>query len=386
MSREPSHDGDPYGILGDSGLTAKAAAKAAAKAEDHHVGRWLRVTHGSSVEPRRVLWLWDRRIVLGGFTLLAGREGLGKSTIGCDITAQVTCGVLDGELKGEPRTVIYVNTEDARDYTVIPRLRAAGADLDHVIFVDAVTPDPEGDFESPLVLPLDVARLADVVTEHDAAMVVLDAATSVIDFRLDGDRDRQMRQGLEAIARRVCEVTGCAGLGIVHFGKRESADTGKLILGSIAWSQVARSVLAVARDDDSAELIVSTTKTNLGVRTTSLSARIVSADVDTSEGVTSVGCVEWLGETDRDVRDLLDNGVADERSELAEAREWLHDYLVKHSGSVQAGEVIRAAKKDGIAERTLQRARKQAGITSRKTPNAWVWDLPTGQGAMGGES
>ncbi|HVL83595.1 MAG TPA: AAA family ATPase [Pseudonocardia sp.] len=339
--------------------------------------RRLRVTRASAIRARRLTWLWDRRIVLGGLTLLAGREGLGKSTIAVDLTAQVTRGVLDGEFKGEPRSVVYVNSEDARDYTIVPRLAAAGADMDRVIFVDAVTPAPEGELvESPLVLPYDVERLADVVREHAAALVVLDAATSVIDSRLDGDRDRQMRQGLEGIARGIGEATGCGVLGIVHFGKRESADTGKLILGSIAWSQVARSVLAVALDEDSGHLIVSTTKTNLGAGAASLSVRIVSADVSTDEGATSVGRVEWLGETDRDARDLLGAGEVDERSELDEAKRWLTDYLDGHEGSAPAGEVLRDAKKDGIAERTLQRARKRTGVTSTKTPTAWIWALP----------
>jgi AAA domain-containing protein/DnaB helicase-like protein len=246
-------------------------------------GRQLRTTFASDVVPRRVRWIWDGRIVAGGLTLLAGREGLGKSTIAVDVTAQLTRGVLDGECKGEPRTVIYVHSEDARDFTIVPRLTAAGADLTRVVFLDAVTPHPQGDIESPLVLPLDDELLVDAIRDHRSALVVLDAATSVIDGRLDGDKDRQMRQGLERIAK-IGEKTDAAMLGLVHFGKRDSADTGKLILGSIAWSQVARSVLAVARDDDTEQLVLSTTKTNLGPGAPSLAAQIISAVVPTPGG------------------------------------------------------------------------------------------------------
>jgi len=77
----------------------------------------------------------------------------------------------------------------------VPRLKAADADLDHVVFVDAVMPGTDGEeHESALVLPADAHLLGDLVTEHQAALVVLDAATSTIDSKLDGDRDRQMRQ------------------------------------------------------------------------------------------------------------------------------------------------------------------------------------------------
>lgn len=339
------------------------------------LGRRLKVTRASEVTMRRIRWLWDLRIVLAGLTLLAGREGLGKSTLAVDLAAQITNGVLDGEFKGEPRAVIYVHSEDARDYTIVPRLVAAGADLDRVIFLDAVTAvDQDGrieESEGQIVLPLDDALLAEAIEEHDAALVILDAATSVIDSRLDGDKDRAMRQGLERIAR-VAQRTGAAVLGIVHFGKRESADTGKLILGSIAWSQVARSVLAVALDADSGNLVVSTTKGNLGPGASSLSAQVVSHVVDTVEGPADVGCVRWLGETEQNASDLLgpqaggDDGEA--RSAQSEALDWIRGFLADRGGSAPFTDIKEAAKADDIAERTLKRARgkKDSGIITER--------------------
>jgi RecA-family ATPase len=339
-------------------------------------GRQLRTTFASDVVPRRVRWIWDGRIVAGGLTLLAGREGLGKSTIAVDVTAQLTRGVLDGECKGEPRTVIYVHSEDARDFTIVPRLTAAGADLTRVVFLDAVTPHPQGDIESPLVLPLDDELLVDAIRDHRSALVVLDAATSVIDGRLDGDKDRQMRQGLERIAK-IGEKTDAAMLGLVHFGKRDSADTGKLILGSIAWSQVARSVLAVARDDDTEQLVLSTTKTNLGPGAPSLAAQIISAVVPTPEGQTSAGRVEWLGETDQNARDLLAAPEPEDRTERATAEAWLEDFLTE-SGKTSSKEIKKAARAADISERTLARARQSLGLVTSNEgfPRQSYWELP----------
>jgi hypothetical protein len=342
-------------------------------------GRRLKPTLASAVRVTRQRWLWSLRIVLGGLTLLAGREGLGKSTIAVDVVADVTTGLLDGEYKGEPRSVIYIHTEDARDTTLVPRLLAAGADLDRVLFVDAVTTDEDGEFESQIVLPTDVAELAQLVIDNDVALVVLDAATSVIDGRLDGDKDRQMRRGLEGIARGIGERTGCAVLGIVHFGKRDSGDTGKLILGSIAWSQVARSVLAVARDDDTGNLVISTTKANLAPGdAASLEARLVNATVPTDDGPTNVGRVDWLGETSRNARDLL-AGPEDttDRTERAEAEAWLEDYLTAE-GKTSSAQVKDAAKKARIAERTLHRARQSLGVivANEGFPRQSHWSLP----------
>lgn len=339
--------------------------------------RRLRRTPASAVTMRRLRWLWSNRIVLGGLTLLAGREGLGKSTVAVDLAARVTRGELAGEFLSQPRHVIYVNSEDARDSTIVPRLVAAGADLDRVVFLDAITPT---DDESPLVLPHDTQLLADEIDELGAALVVLDAATSVIDGALDGDRDRQMRRGLEPISK-LAASTGAAVVGIVHFGKRESADTGKLILGSIAWSQVARSVLAVARDEDTHQLVISSTKANLAPGDApSLAVSLVPAAVDTPDGITQVARVEWHGETTQRAEELLAAGPeGEDRSLIAEAVTWLLGYLAdeKRVGSAGAGEILRAAKADGFNERLLQRARKRANVSTHRTATGWTWTLDT---------
>jgi hypothetical protein len=147
-------------------------------------------------------------------------------------------------------------------------------------------------------------------------------------------------------------------LGIVHFGKRDSADTGKLILGTIAWSQVARSVVAVARDDEGDDLVITTSKQNLAPATASLAAQIVSVAVSTSEGDASTGRVKWSGETDRDARDLLGAGSVDDedRTERETAAKWLRDYLTATHRAPSA-DVKKAAHVAGFSDRTLKRAR-----------------------------
>src|SRR5690606_38441844 len=128
--------------------------------------------------------------------------------------------------------------------------------------------------------------------------------TSAMSSELSGKDDRQVRQFLEPLAQLAAR-RDCVVLGLCHFGKRDGNDTGKLILGSIAWSQVARSVLSVARDDESGNLIVTNTKGNLAPRTRSMEAVIESATVPTDDGVAEVGLLRWLGESERDARDLL---------------------------------------------------------------------------------
>src|SRR5690606_17322565 len=143
--------------------------------------------------------------------------------------------------------------------------------------------------------------------------------------------DRAVRSYLEPLAQLAARQ-GCVVFGLCHFGKRDGTDTGKLILGSIAWSQVARSVLSVAKEEDSGNLVVTNTKANLAPRTRSMEATIVSTSVETEDGPTEVGVLRWLGETTRDARELL-SGADDETEERDEITMVIRDYLIECGGS-----------------------------------------------------
>lgn len=369
---------DAYDHLSAGHTVGEFVIVSAPEVEEVSAVRRLVPVLASSIKPKRVRWVWADRIVLGGLTLLAGREGLGKSTVAGDLVAQLTRGQLEGEFLGQQRHVVYITSEDAREYTVVPRLIAAGADLDKVLFIDV---HHGTSTSSPVVLPLDLDALAELIEEYKVGLVVLDAATSVMDGRLDGDRDRQMRQALEPVAR-MAENTDCAVLGICHFGKRESSDTGKLILGSIAWSQVARSVIAVAKDEETGNLVISNTKANLSPGDTpSLSAAIKEATVEIEgDEPANVGKVFWLGECERDARELLDGGASEDEEDRTErdmAAEWLREYLSVESNAKSA-DVKKAAHGAGFSDRTLQRARQKLRVEFKQEgfPRITYWSLP----------
>ncbi|WP_231390206.1 AAA family ATPase [Nocardia sp. CNY236] len=341
--------------------------------------RKLKVTRGSEVAAKRVRWVMPDWMPAGSLTLLAGREGLGKSTIAAQVAAEVTCGGLaGGEWFGQPRTVIYLHTEDSREHTVAPRLRAAGADMSRVLFLDVQTEHSDA---GVLSLPSDIAMLDGVITAERVSLIVLDAATSAMSAELSGKDDRQVRQFLEPLAQLAAR-RDCVVLGVCHFGKRDGNDTGKLILGSIAWSQVARSVLAVARDDEGGNLVVTNTKGNLAPRTRSMEAVIESTTVATEDGPAEVGAIRWLGETDRDARELLAGAAGahdeDEKAERSTAERWLRDYL-EAAGSAKSADAKRDGVKAGFSDRTLQRARRKLGveISDSGYPRTTYWRLPT---------
>ncbi|WP_245688011.1 AAA family ATPase [Rhodococcus phenolicus] len=336
-------------------------------------GRRLKITRGSDVKMQRVRWVMEDWIPAGSLTLLAGREGLGKSTIAAQICAQITQGTLEGELHGIPRNVLYIHSEDSREFTVAPRLKAAGADMDRVLFVDVETAHMDS---GTLILPLDIATLEKMIAQHQVAFVVLDAATSSMSSELSGKDDRAVRSYLEPLAQLAARQ-GCVVLGLCHFGKRDGTDTGKLILGSIAWSQVARSVLSVAKDEDTGNLIVTNTKANLAPRTRSMEATIVSTSVETEDGAAEVGALQWLGETERDVREVLAEPDGTDRADRTEAAAWLEDYLTEH-GRTPAKAVKADARKASFSDATIKRAAKRLNVVYEMAgfPRTSLWSLP----------
>jgi hypothetical protein len=357
-------------ILETNGITDPAPA------------RRLRVTPLSAIRLRATYWVWEDRIPVGGLTLWAGREGIGKSTSAAWLAAQVTRGTLPGVHHGRPRSVFYAASEDSWERTVAPRLVAAGADLERTFRID-VTEDERPGIAMPLTLPSDTSSLGREMKEYDVGLLVVDPLVSALNGSIDTHRDREVRSALEPLGA-VADQAGAAVLGLVHFGKGASTDPLSLILGSRAFAATARAVIAMARDPEAEDgtVVLSQEKNNLGrLDLPSLTYVVANAEVMTEDGVSFVGRVEFTGQSERSVSDMLADGNAPgERGERDEAVAWLVDYLTDQGGEASAGDVIKAAEKDGFAKHTIQRARAKAGVKSQKSGfgKGWVWVLSPG--------
>jgi AAA domain len=125
----------------------------------------LAPVRASELEVRPVQWLWSGRVPRGGLTVLAGEPGLGKSLLSVWLASRLS----RGELGGTPAASLLLTAEDSREHTVLPRLVAAGAELDQVVF-----PPPAIDgLERTVRLPDDVGYLRELITSTAAKLVVL---------------------------------------------------------------------------------------------------------------------------------------------------------------------------------------------------------------------
>lgn len=352
---------DPYADVPHPADRAEPAA------EKPRQARRLRSQPVSEVPLRRRQYLWDQRVPLGEVTLWVGHAGIGKSQAAVWLASQVSRGTLPGELHGTPSPVLYLGTEDSWSYTLAPRFHAAGADGAMVRRLFAET--TEGS-ETVVSLSVDIDALHQEVSETGARLVVLDALLSTMSGA-DLVKQGVVRRFLEPLAR-LAQDLNIAVIGVAHFRKAGGVEPLHMISGSAEFGQVVRSAVGFARDRDADDgsCVLSLIKTNIAPQgLPSLRYRIEPAMVDTPEGPTDVGRFVVIGETEQSVGELLDQpgGSTEDRSERDEAAQWLTGYLADQGGSARAADVFKAARADGIAEATLKRARKRAGVTSERT-------------------
>jgi hypothetical protein len=235
---------------------------------------------------------------LGAIVLLAGREGIGKTILGYTLAADITRGNLAGIYRGTPHSVIVAATEDSWEHTIVPRLMAAGADLERVYRVDVATSEQ---VDTGLSLPRDLAALEREIGTVGAAMIILDPLMSRLDASLDSHKNAEVRQALEPLAT-LADRSGACVLGLIHVNKSPSQDPRTTLMGSRAFAAVARAVLFAMTDPhEESTRLLGQPKNNLGRSDLpTLSFRIIGAKVAaTVEGEVWTGKLEWTGQTSR---------------------------------------------------------------------------------------
>lgn len=363
-------------------------------AEDRQQTRRIVLTPASKIRPRAVRWLWDTtpegqpltshgRIPAYMATIASGGAGIGKSQFAVWLTARVTTGTLPGELYGTPRSVFYAATEDSWEHTIVPRLIAAGANLDLVFRIDVVD---DGELHARLTLPSDISLLGKQASEYSLGLLIADPLLSLIDQSINDYRAAEVRAALEPLVA-CAEKNKFTIVGLAHNTKNGAADPLLRIAGSGAFGQVVRAAIAFIRndgDDGRPQFVMSQAKNNLGrLDLPSYAYSIQSVDVETEDDGTAHTSRFVLGEeTDTSVADVMraENAPDDHREAITEATAWLREHLAEAGGHERVPEIKRAARKEGISDSTLYRARTKLGIRARQAgfgkERGATWYLP----------
>ena len=327
----------------------------------------VRITvRASEIRTKRVNWLWQDRIPVGFITLFAGRTGLGKSFVTCDLAARITQGedLPDGPsgLRGECRNVLFIS-EDPYEYVLAPRLMELGADLTRISFFT---------WETMAQYRLDDTSILDraIAECGDVAMVCIDPPTNFLGDGIDEHKNSAVRSVLMHLVGWLAgKEIACVLITHVNKPSGKGVDALSRIIGSVAWATTARIAHLFAADpDDAGRCLFCPDKNNLGQKAKTLAYRIKSTD--------TLAVVEWDGVVDMTSDEAMSGEKKKSRGVVAtewlverfrERREWQSDEL-KRAG-VEAGLSRNALFSPEVAALPI---RKRQVVTANGDRH-WVW-------------
>lgn len=312
------------------------------------------------VIPEDILWLWDRRLARGKFTLIDGDPGEGKSLIMLDIAARLSTGrPMPDETTANfgPSKVLFLLCEDDLADTVAPRLIAADADRANIEVIREL-----------LKIPGQLDTIEEAIREMGAALVVIDPLNGYIDGKINTHSDHEVRMALTPLVEMAAR-SGAAIIGVRHLNKQVGGPAKYRGGGSIAYIGLARAGLMVGIDpEDESVRILASSKGNLSTPAPSLRFAI-------AETANKQPRIEWKGKCDLTADDLC---APPEKEDSRSARKDAQSFLIEElaNGPRYADELYQEAEAQHISARTLRRVRAAEGVIQDRDGRRWKWTLP----------
>lgn len=346
----------------------------------------VKAVRASDIEPIAIRWLWPGWLAQGKLHILAGAGGTGKTTLLLGLAATITTGGRwpDGERCPAPGNCIIWSSEDDPADTLIPRLEAAGADRSRVYIIQGRT-NEHGDAE-----PFDPATDFDLLraTAEEiggVSLLMLDPVVSAI--KGDMHKANDVRRALQCVVD-FAEAQSCAVVGISHFAKGTAGGSpAERVVGSQAFSALARTVLVAAKQEDSDLRVLARAKSNIGTDEGGVSYVIEATTLDTKRGPIETTRVLWGDKLEGNARDILgdvessgeqDDGDDDDPVEALRR--------VLSSGQLTGKEAKRLMTDNGYTPKQTRTARERLAVeTIREGFGKDIktyWSLPKIGGAF----
>lgn len=193
-------------------------------------------------------WIAKGLLARGKVHVLAGKAGIGKSTIAFNLFAAITNGgwvtpFPTGETRCAAKVVVWSGEDDYGD-TIVPRMIAAGADLSRCLQPEYIEDSASGrrSFDPATDIP-DIKRYLDENPGVEAVLV--DPLVAMFGNGVDSHNNAQARSALQPL-KELAEEYHIAVIGITHIIKKnDSAVTLQDVSGSLAVTAMPRVVLGV---------------------------------------------------------------------------------------------------------------------------------------------
>jgi hypothetical protein len=346
------------------------------------------VTNLATVKPRAVRWIWPGHLARGGLELIAGTPEIGKSQIHCQYIACATTGREwpDGALGIVPCRVILLTAEDTVEDTLVPRLKAAKADL---TMIEELKTIRRNDRDEMFLLGEDLSLLEEMIRDFgDVGLVAIDPITAYMGHakNFDSHRATDVRSQLSPL-KKLAEQTGVAFSAITHPPKNASSRALDHFIGSQAFIAAARiGHLCVAEMEEgengakrpTGRRFFTNPKINIGARQPTLAYHIdvVSIGFDEDSGtVIEAPVVCWDGETEITAEEALATAKP-AKAKGGSPKDFLSDILI--SGPLTQQVITERGAERGFNYKQLWRAKEALGVVDYKErgvkggPSRWA--------------
>lgn len=336
----------------------------------------IKIVNMQDIEATSIKWLWPGWLPLGKMTILAGAGGCGKTNLSLALIATITKGgsFPDGSRCENFGKVLIYSTEDDPADTLKPRLLANGADISKVSFIAGRT-NQQGKSE-PFDPAKDFPKIEQYIkTNSDLKLLMIDPIVSAVSG--DMNKANDVRRSLQPLVD-LANQYGFAILGITHFAKggvnNNPADR---ILGSQAFSALARMAWSAARRENEGDYILVRAKSNIstldgGIRY-QLESVMVAENIETTK-------TTWFGTIEGSAKELLNSAEligGDSGSVVDTAKEFLTE-LLSTVEKMSSKEVQAQAKEAGFSSASIRRAQERLNIKPFRPhgEKGWFWSLP----------
>ncbi|MDR3478579.1 MAG: AAA family ATPase [Gammaproteobacteria bacterium] len=328
----------------------------------------------SEIEMKKINWLWPDRIARGKITMLSGNPGLGKSQLIAYITGVITnSGTFADKTECIGGNVIILSAEDDAADTIVPRLKAANANLTKVSIIESVQKNNKQDQQ--FNLSTDISALEKfLLTYGDVAAIFIDPISAYLGD-IDDHKNGQVRSVLSPLSK-LAEKYQVAIICISHHNKSGSPEALLRVLGSIGFVAAARAAFAVMKDpDDENRRYFLPLKNNIGNDKTGLVFYIEPVLVDDA---IETSRIQWVDGAITKTADEILRLQANPPKKTArdEAKEMMKELL--STGSKNSADVISMIQDAGYSLRTIERVKADLGVISKKIgfEEGWLWHLP----------
>ena len=291
----------------------------------------LEVVKASEIEPKEVKWLWYPYIPFGKVTLLQGDPGDGKSKLMLSVAALLS--------KGEP--LPFTETEE------------------NLIFIK----------EGEKSLSFGDNRIREAIEMYHAKLLILDPMSSYIGESCSMNNANETRAEFNHLIA-VAKDTGCAIVIIAHMNKMRDTNPLYRTNGSIDIAGAARSILAITRTPNKeapAERYLVQVKSNLAPTGSAILFEVSEKGVD---------FISEMEMTAAEAFQSLVPKIGRPNDKEVKAKAFLMEML--KDGEMLSSDCEERLEAAGFKKSTIKKAKKNAGVISRKKGFLWYWSLPMG--------